>query len=57
MIRAGIALIVISGPYLIFGLLGWIPLETKSITWHNLRFFAGASIFGCLLAAVGYGNE
>jgi hypothetical protein len=57
MIRAGITLIAISGPYLIFGLLGWIPLETESITWNNLRLIAGASIFGCLLAAVGYGNE
>ena len=57
MIRVGMTLIAISGPYLVLGVLGWVPMETELVTWNNMRFIAGASIFGCLLTAVGYGNE
>ncbi|MDX1459793.1 MAG: hypothetical protein R3348_01940 [Xanthomonadales bacterium] len=57
MIRAGMTLIAASVPYLILGLLGWVPLEVKVLAWNNVRFVAGAAIAGCLLAAVGYGNE
>lgn len=57
MIRTGIALIAISGPLLILGVVGWLPLETETVAWNNVRVIAGASILGCLLAAVGYGNE
>ena len=57
MIRVGMILIAISVPYLAMGVLGWFPLEVKVITWNNVRFIAGAAIVGCLLAAVGYGNE
>ena len=57
MIRSGVVLIAVSIPYLAAGILGWLPLETEVITWNNVRFVAGAAILGCLLAAVGYGNE
>jgi hypothetical protein len=57
MVRIGITLIVLAGSYLLLGLLGWLPLETRDLSWNNLRIVAGATILGCLLAAVGYGNE
>ncbi len=57
MVRLGIVLIIMSGPYLVFGVLGWLPLETGVVTWNNVRIVSGVAIFGCLLAAVGYGNE
>lgn len=57
MIRVGMTLIAISVPYLILGVLGVVPMETELITWNNVRFIAGAAILGCLVAAVGYGNE
>ena len=57
LIRAGIAIVAISGVYLFLGLLGVMPLETETFAWNNLRLVAGASILGCILAAVGYGNE
>jgi hypothetical protein len=57
MIRAGIALTAVSGSYLVFGVLGWLPFGTDAIAWNNVRIVAGAAILGCLLAAVGYGNE
>ena len=57
LIRAGIAIVAISGVYLCLGLLGVTPLETETFAWNNLRLVAGASILGCILAAVGYGNE
>ena len=57
MIRAGIAIFAVCGTYLILGVSGLAPLETETIAWNNLRLVAGASILGCLIAAVGYGNE
>jgi hypothetical protein len=57
MIRAGITTTAVSGTYLLCGIAGLLPLETESITWNNLRLVAGASILGCMIAAVGYGNE
>jgi len=57
MIRLGIMLISVAGSYLLLGLLGWLPLETEAVAWNNIRMISGAAILGCLLAAVGYGNE
>lgn len=57
MVRAGITLIAMAGPYLVLGVLGWLPLATEAIAWNNLRIVSGAAILGCLLAAIGYGNE
>lgn len=57
MIRVGITLFAVAGTYLVGGMLGWLPLETEAIAWNNLRIVSGTAILGCLLAAVGYGNE
>jgi hypothetical protein len=57
MIYVGAALVALSGSYLLAGILGWLPLEMESITWNNIRVVSGTAILGCLLAAVGYGNE
>ena len=34
-----------------------LPLELEAVTWNNIRIISGAMILGCLVAAVGYGNE
>lgn len=57
MIRAGVFLFTVAGIYLVAGLTGLAPLSTEAMAWNNLRIVAGAAILGCLLAAVGYGNE
>jgi hypothetical protein len=57
LIRAGISMVAVSGIYLLCGIAGLVPLETETIVWNNLRLVAGVSILGCLVAAVGYGNE
>ena len=57
MIRVGIALIASSGAYLLGAMAGLLPLELEAVTWNNIRIISGATILGCLLAAVGYGNE
>ena len=57
MVRIGIVLIAISGAYLLGGLIGLLPLEMETVTWNNIRIISGAMILGCLVAAVGYGNE
>lgn len=57
LIRAGITIVAVSGAYLLCGIAGLVPLETETIAWNNLRLVAGASILGCMIAAVGYGNE
>lgn len=57
LIRSGIVLATISGLYLLFGIAGLLPLATEPIAWNNIRMVSGATIFGCLMAAVGYGNE
>lgn len=57
MVRVGIALIASSGAYLLGAMGGVLPLELEAVTWNNIRIISGATILGCLLAAVGYGNE
>lgn len=57
LVRVGLLLLAVSGPYLLAGLAGLAPLETELITWNNIRMVAGLAILGCLFAAVGYGNE
>ncbi len=57
MVRVGIALIATSGVYLLGGMSGLLPLELEAVTWNNIRIISGAMILGCLVAAVGYGNE
>ena len=57
MVRVGIALIASSGAYLLGAMAGLLPLELEAVTWNNIRIISGATILGCLLAAVGYGNE
>ena len=56
-IRAGITLILTGSLYLVFGLLGWFPLELETIAWNNIRIVSGVAIAGCLMAAFGYGDE
>ncbi|MBT8040432.1 MAG: hypothetical protein HKO85_08520 [Xanthomonadales bacterium] len=57
MIRIGITLFTVAGMYLLGGVVGVLPLATEPLAWNNLRMVAGAAILGCLVAAVGYGNE
>jgi hypothetical protein len=57
MIRLGITLFAVAGVYLLGGVLGALPLAAEPLAWNNLRMVAGAAILGCLVAAVGYGNE
>lgn len=57
MIRVGVSLTTVSTIYLLGGLVGVLPLATEALAWNNLRMVAGVAILGCLLAAVGYGNE
>lgn len=56
-IRIGIMLLLLSLTYLICGLLGWLPLELQNIAWNNIRIVSGVAILGCLMAAIGFGNE
>ena len=56
-IRVGILLLLISSMYLICGLLGWLPLELERIAWNNIRIVSGVAILGCLMAAIGFGDE
>ena len=56
-IRIGIMLLLVSSFYLIGGLSGWLPLELETIAWNNIRIVSGVAILGCLMAAIGYGNE
>ena len=57
LVRAGISLAAISGSYLAAGLAGWLPLEIEMLAWNNVRIISGLSILGCLMAAVGFGDE
>jgi len=57
LIRAGNVIIVTSGFYLLCGIAGLVPLATEAIAWNNLRILASASILGCLISAIGYGDE
>lgn len=57
MIRAGIVIIGLSGGSLLLAFVGVLPFSPEISAWNNIRILAGAAITGCLLAAVGYGNE
>jgi len=57
LIRAGISLAVIAGGYLLAGLAGVVPIKLEVIDWNNIRIISGLAIFGCIMAAVGYGDE
>ena len=57
LIFVGISTAVLSGAYLVAGMLGVLPLESEAMGWNNIRIVSGLSILGCLMAAVGYGNE
>ena len=57
LIRIGVVLIAVGSIYLVGGLTGLLPLETENLAWNNIRIVSGTAILGCLLAAVGYGNE
>ena len=57
LIRIGITLIVSGSVYLACGLLGWLPLQLEAVAWNNIRIVSGAAIAGCLMAAIGFGDE
>ena len=57
LIRCGMVLIIVGSIALLAGLIGLFPLEMEKPAWNNIRIVAGAAILGCLMAAVGYGNE
>jgi hypothetical protein len=53
----GILLLLVGSVYLLFGLLGWLPLELETVAWNNIRIVSGVAILGCLMAAIGFGDE
>ncbi|MBT8047713.1 MAG: hypothetical protein HKN57_08125 [Xanthomonadales bacterium] len=57
LIAVGLVLIAIGSAYLAGGLLGLLPLEMEQVRWNNIRIISGVAILGCLMAAIGYGNE
>lgn len=57
LIRVGCGLALLSGIYLAAGLSGLVPLELVEMKISNIRIVAGLVIVGCLMAAVGYGEE
>lgn len=57
LIRAGILLAIIGGSYLLAGLAGVAPLTLEVLAWNNIRIISGLAVFGCIMAAVGYGDE
>ena len=50
-------LLLVASFYLTCGLLGWVPLELEAIAWNNIRIVSGVAISGCLMAAIGFGDE
>ena len=56
-IRMGILLLLVGSVYLVCGLFGWLPLELETVAWNNIRIVSGVAIFGCLMAAIGFGDE
>ena len=56
-IRVGIILLLVASLYLTCGFLGWVPLELEVIAWNNIRIVSGVAISGCLMAAIGFGDE
>lgn len=57
LIAFGIAMLAVGSGYLAGGLVGLLPLEMEQIRWNNIRIVSGVAILGCLMAAIGYGNE
>lgn len=57
LIRAGILLAIVGGSYLLAGLAGIVPMTLETLGWNNIRIISGLAIFGCMIAAVGYGDE
>jgi len=57
LIGCGITLVVVAGSYLVAGLFGLMPLELEELKWNNIRIISAIAILGCLMAAIGYGNE
>jgi hypothetical protein len=57
LICAGIFLAVIGGSYLLAGLAGIVSMTLETLAWNNIRIVSGLAILGCLMAAVGYGDE
>lgn len=57
LIALGIAMLAVGSGYLAGGLVGLLPLEMEQIRWNNIRIVSGVAILGCLMAAIGYGNE
>jgi hypothetical protein len=56
-IRTGLLMILAGSLYLALGLLGIFPLELERVAWNNIRIVSGVAIAGCLIAAIGYGDE
>jgi hypothetical protein len=56
-IRTGLLLVLAGSLYLVLGLLGIFPLELERVAWNNIRIVSGVAIAGCLIAAIGYGDE
>lgn len=57
LIRTGITLLMVSSIYLVMGLMNVVPLELETIAWNNIRIISGVAITGCLMTAIGYGDE
>lgn len=57
LIRVGITLAIFGGCCLMAGLAGIVPMTLETLGWNNIRIISGAAIFGCMMAAVGYGDE
>jgi len=57
LIRGGILLAVTSGAYLLAGIAGIAPITLETLGWNNIRIVSGFTILGCLMAAIGYGDE
>ena len=57
LIRVGIFLAIIGGAYLLAGLAGIAPMTLEVLAWNNIRIISGLAVFGCVIAAVGYGDE
>ena len=57
LIRAGVTMLLAGVIYLAGGLAGMFPLELEAVAWNNIRIVSGVAIAGCILAAIGYGDE
>ncbi len=57
LVWSGLALVGVAGFYLGAGLAGLVPLQMEAVAWNNIRIVSAMFIVGCLMAAVGYGNE